>query len=290
MKKILIHILLVTATSLMFTACAVKELDIPENLIRSGEEDSRQTEELTYLEAKLGDTPTKTAMSVFDGSWKTIWQAKDKIAVFFDDNSSAVDFRLERGEGQNIGVFSGIASGKVWTALYPAMNATSKNGNCINLNLPQTQTYAEGSFGPDSYPMVAAPTNGVMQFKNLCSTIKVQLKGHHIVDSIKFTANDKNIFVCGPASVDVDFIDAPSLKMGSGGSNSVTLDVGGLLLDPDEITDFYIVLPAQTYRGGFSLKIFAPTGSMTRSTDADVTIERSKVHALTPFYVKLTMA
>lgn len=287
MKKIFTYILLVTAACLMFTACAVKELDIPENLIRSGEEDSRQTENLTYLEATLGDTSTKTAMSSFDGSWKTIWQAKDKIAVFFDDNSSAMDFRLERGEGQNIGVFSGNATGNVWTALYPAIDVESKNGTCINLNLPETQTYAENSFGPDSYPMVAAPTSGMMQFKNLCSTIKVQLKGHHVVDSIKFTANDKSISVCGPSSVNVDFTDEPSLIMGSGGSGSVTLNVGGVLLDPDEITDFYIVLPAQAYRGGFTLKIFTQTGSMTRSTSADVTIERSKVHALTPFYVKL---
>ena len=271
----------------MFTACAVKELDIPENLIRSGEEDSRQTENLTYLEATLGDTSTKTAMSSFGGSWKTLWQTKDKIAVFFDDNSSAVDFRLERGEGQNIGIFSGNATGKVWAALYPAIDAASKNGTCINLNLPQTQTYAEDSFGPDSYPMVAAPTSGMIQFRNLCSTIKVQLKGHHVVDSINFSANDKSISVCGPSSVNVDFTDEPSLIMGSGGSGSVTLDVGGVLLDPDEITDFYIVLPAQAYRGGFTLKIFTRTGSMTRSTSADVTIERSKVHALTPFYVKL---
>ncbi len=287
MKKTLIHTLLVTVASLMFTACAEQESHNLENLFRSETGGSVQTGGLTYLEATLGDAPTKTAMSSFDGSWKTLWQAKDKIAVFFDGSSSAVDFLLERGEGQNIGVFSGNANGKVWTALYPAMNAESKNGTCINLNLPETQTYAEGSFGPDSYPMVAAPTSGTMQFKNLCSTIKVQLKGHHVIDSIRFTASDRNISVCGPASVDVNFAEVPSLTMKSGGSGSVTLKVGSVLLDPDEITDFYIVLPPQTYRGGFTLKIFTPTGSMTRSTDADVTIERSKVHALTPFYVKL---
>ena len=287
MKKIFTYILLVTAACLMFTACAEKELDIPENLIRSGEEDSRQTENLTYLEATLGDTSTKTAMSSFGGSWKTLWQSEDKIAVFFDGSSGAVDFSLERGEGQNVGVFSGNANGKVWTALYPAMDAESMNKTCINLNLPETQTYAEDSFGPDSYPMVAAPTSGTMQFKNLCSTIKVQLKGHHVIDSIRFTAHDSNVSVCGPASVDVNFTEAPSLIMKPGGFGSVTLDVGGLLIDPNEITDFYLVLPAQTYRGGFTLKIFTRTGSMTCSTTSDVTIERSKVHSLTPFYVKL---
>ena len=286
MKKKLIHILLATAAFLMFTAC-VKELYTSETLFRSETADSEKAEELTYLEAALGDTPTKTAMSAFDGSWKTLWQAKDKIAVFFDNSSGAVDFSLKKGEGQNIGVFSGNGNGKVRTALYPAMDAISKNGTRINLNLPETQTYAKGSFGPDSYPMVAAPTSGIMQFRNLCSTIKVQLKGHHVVDSIRFTANGSNISVCGPASVDVDFTDAPSLKMDSGGSGNVTLNVGNVLLDPDEITDFYIVLPAQTYRGGFTLNIFTPAGSMARSTNSDVTVERSKVHSLTPFYVKL---
>lgn len=287
MNKIFTYILLVTAACLMFPSCVVEELYSSENLLMSEKGDSGQTEELTYLEAAVGDMPTKTVMSAFDGSWKTLWQSEDKIAVFFDGSSSAVDFSLEKGEGQNVGVFFGNANGKVWTALYPAMDAMSKNGNCIDLELPETQTYAKGSFGPDSYPMVAAPTSGTMQFKNLCSTIKVQLKGHHVVDSVRFTASDRNISVCGPASVDVSFTKNPVLTMKSGGSGSVTLDVGGVMIDPDEITDFYIVLPAQTYRGGFTLKIFTPTGSMTRSTDADVTIERSKVHALTPFYVKL---
>ncbi len=287
MKKKLIHILLATVALLMFTACAEKELYNPENIFRSETEESEKTEELTYLEAALGDTPTKTAMSSFDGSYKPLWQEKDRIGIFFDNSSSAVEFRLNKGAGTAIASFSGRGKGTFWTALYPSCDAGSLVGKELGMNLPEKQTYAPDSFGPDSYPMVASTTDGVMQFKNLCSTIKIQLKGHHIVDSIRFTTNDGNISVCGPASVNVDFTDEPSLKMGSGGSGSVTLDVGGVPLDPDKATDFYIVLPAQTYTGGFSLQIFTNTGSMTRSTSATVVLKRSKVHALTPFQVKL---
>ena len=50
-------------------------------------------------------------------------------------------------------------------------------------------------------------------------------------------------------------------------------------MDKAKETVFYIGLPAQTYKGGFTVWIYTSTGYMDKTYGADFTMERSKVHA-----------
>ena len=52
----------------------------------------------------------------------------------------------------------------------------------------------------------------------------------------------------------------------------------------------YIVLPPQTYKGGFTITINSNLGSMTRVVNEDVTFERSQIRSLSPItYVNETL-
>lgn len=268
---------------LLTAACLEQEMDAP---LLPGE--GQSPEELTTIRASLDVPQTKTELGgMVSGKYKNVWSANDRLALYADGAGPTL-FALVEGEGLDVATFSGSAVGKQYYALYPFSDAKSYNGKEIELVLPATQTYAEGSFGPESFPMVASSTDGMFVFKNLCSILKIQLKGFHLLTSVTFTANDPLTGVSGPARVNPTFSVSPDLKMTEGASPSVTLDVGSILLEPEEITDLYLVLPAQTYKGGFTLTVNTSGGKMVKSTSADVTLLRSQMHALSPFSVKLT--
>ena len=242
----------------------------------------------SVLYASIDSPQTRTSLEKADGDmYKSVWSEGDEICVFFDGASAGADFKLKKGEGLANASFEGYGSGTSWMAVYPTKDAESFDGTDIHLKLPEIQTYVQNSFGPDSYPMIAAETQGNMVFRNLCSILRVQLTGGHIVKSIKFTAADTGAGVSGEAVVNPVFSTEPALKMASDASNSVTLETGETVLDQDEPTGFCIVLPAQTYKGGFSLEIVTTTGTMNLSTTKDVTLTRSNVHSITPHKVKV---
>lgn len=274
MKK---YVAVAIALTIVTSACQKIEeleghLNVPENI----------------LTASI-NAETRTMLGESDGTQYPFWSIGDEIGVFIDGNSKTT-YKLKDGAGTPKATFTGLGSGSKYVAVYPAEAAGSIDGNKISLDLPSEQIWAESSFGPNSFPMVAVSNTENLNFKNLCSVFKIQLTGNATILSISFKPNNETIRVAGGAMADISDPDVPVLTMNSDALNEVTLKCpeGGVALAGKDPVDFYMVLPAQTYTGGFALTVRSTGGTMIQSTTKDLVMQRSKIRAAAPFEFKVT--
>ena len=281
MKKHIYTLTVFLVTLLWTSGCRSLEDDM-QSQMNASEGDN-------LLEAILeGKEDSRTAMSkLTSGVYKTLWSADDCIGVFIDGMDTPAQYKLINGAGATTATFKGYGSGESYVALYPGNIAKGLEGNEISLNLPSEQIYAENSFGPNSFPMVAVSNQSSLSFRNTCSVLRISMTGHHNIKSVVFKTNDEDVYVSGPATIDVSVPLNPQLRMQRGASREVTLQCNGVGLKTDQPTEFNMVLPAQIYKGGFTLTINTSTGSMTKSTTEDVVLERSQIRNLKTFTCKL---
>jgi len=163
------------------------------------------------------------------------WVGGDRIAVY--GTAGAGIYSATPQTPATMAVFdnvSGETGDGPFRAFYPATLTTDG----VNITLPSTQTYVEGSI--NEFPMYAESNDNQLAFKNLCGVLKLHLtKANTNISSITVTAN---------AEVNGDFAisfvgGVPTLSYEGNGTNSVTLAcataqaiAGG--------RDFYIALPA----------------------------------------------
>lgn len=220
-----------------------------------------------------------------EGIYYPYWSEGDEVAVWVDGVNSADKYTIVDGVGTGKASFKGTLYGSRMVALYP-YSARSQEGvvnNVLTLELPAEQPYAANSFGQGAFPMLAVSESDAFTFRNLGAVLKLSLTGEEAVNTIRFIAKDSGMAVSGKATVRTDFETNPELVMSAGGSPEVTLFCGSVQLDKTVPTDFFIVLPAGTYKGGFTLEIKTFTGTVTKSTDKDITFQRSQVRAIPAF-------
>ena len=242
----------------------------------------------SFLKAFLESDPdTRTHLGGPDsqGIYYPYWSGDEEIAVYVDGLESPDKYKLVEGSGTVSGVFSGTIYGRDKVALYPYGDRGEEGlkDNLLNLTLPSVQPYKEGTFAEGVFPMVAVSSTDELSFKNLCSVLRISMTGEAAVKSIKFIAHDSWMAVSGKAAVRTVFADGPELVMSDEGSGEVTLDCTYVPLDSSEATEFFIVIPPGTYRGGFSIEIKTFSGTVTRSTDADIVFKRSQVRSIPTF-------
>ena len=178
-------------------------------------------------------------------SHSVLWVPGDAIGI-----ASASDFsRYEyKGDGQtDFAEFEGEpVQGDIFYAVYPYSEKAALSGGMLSLELPSVHEYTPLSFAPGAFPMVARSESTVLEFKNLCGLLKVNLTGTETISSITFRSSGQG--VSGPATVSMDYESVPELVMSGGAGMSVTLDCGeGVALNGTVPVPFYIVLPAGTY-------------------------------------------
>ena len=242
----------------------------------------------SILKAVLeADPDTKTYLGGPDsqGIYYPYWSGDEEIAVYVDGLKSPDKYKLVEGSGTVSGVFSGTIYGKDKVALYPygGKGEDGLKDNILNLTLPSVQPYKEGTFSEGVFPMVAVSNTDELSFKNLCSVLRISMTGEAAIQSIKFVAHDSWMSVSGKATVRTDYAAEPELVMSDEGSNEVTLECEYVPLDSSEPTEFFIVIPPGTYRGGFSVEIKTFSGTVTKSTDADIVFKRSQVRSIPTF-------
>jgi len=236
------------------------------------------------------DADTKTSLSgLQDGKYYPLWSAGDEIAVFMDGDNEYEKFTLKDGAGTTEASFTGVVGGESYYAVYPLNAAGIMQNGEILLTLPQKQQYVIGSFGQGAYPMIGKGSDGSIDFKNLCAVMKISIKGQGEIRSITLTAKDTTAYMSGPATVVADYGKEPELKMKDGGSNYVELECGNVVLSKDSITDFHIVIPAQTYKGGFELSIDAYTTVVKKDITSDLEFKRSQIRHLKGLELNLEM-
>lgn len=273
---ILYSLLLVSATGCMFEV--LEEPVAPEAAV-----------ELTaVMEVEPG---SKTVMSGLEGGmYYPLWAAGDEIAVFADGDRTPAKFTLTSGEGQTKASFSGNRSGSQYHALYPYDGTAAVSSDVLSLILPETQKYANGSFGPGTYPMLAAGgADSVLNFMNLCSVLKISMTGTAAVRNVTLTANDEKTFLSGPATVALTKTGTPQLKMSEGGSIQVTLDCKGLEISEDSPADVFIAIPSQTYKGGLTIEVDTYTDTVTKTVTTDLTFARSQIRTIPNFVLDSDM-
>lgn len=278
MKRIY-DILLISALLLAVSACEENDVDKSAPV-----EDMRVAN--TLVASIEGDGTRTSLEEISRGLYKPVWNEGDAIGVMIDGDVSPVKYELTEGDGTAYGVFSGMVKGSSYVAYYPYDKNIVLEDDVLYVNLPAEQRYVKESFGENAYPMIAVSSTEELDFMNLCSVLKVSISGSDMVESIVFKANDSDVKVSGNAMVNTSFQDVPELSMTSDASSKVTLVCNGVALKPGEPTDFYIVVPAQTYKGGFSITINAVSGTMVKSTEENVVMERSQLRAVPAFEFK----
>ena len=230
---------------------------------------------------------TKTFLSgPVSGIYQNLWSDNDEIGVFVGENEIS-KFSLKNGAGTSKGEFQGEfkdlnGASMEKTAVYPFAIVNDKSGTFVSVTLPEEQLYKVGNIADGALPMVAVANDTELNFKNLCSVLKISMTGSLTVNSITFTANNSNIKVSGDASVDTG---NTTLTMANNAGSRLVLKCDGVKLS-DSATEFFIVVPSQTYKGGFSLTIDTDNGKVFKSITSDVSIKRSELYRITPFECK----
>ena len=242
----------------------------------------------TTLFARMEEAhTTKTFLSdPVSGIYQNLWLDNDEIGVFVGENEIS-KFSLKNGAGTSKGEFQGEfkdlnGASMEKTAVYPYAIVNDKSGSSVSVTLPEEQLYKAGNIADGALPMVAVANDTELNFKNLCSVLKISMTGSLTVNSITFTANNSNIKVSGDASVDTG---NTTLTMANNAGSRLVLKCDGVKLS-DTTTEFFIVVPSQTYTGGFSLIIDTDNGKVLKSITSDVSIKRSELYRITPFECK----
>lgn len=247
--------------------------------------DSSLTMREAILTATIDGEETKTYMSSAGNDiYHVLWSAGDQIGVFTDDLTSMNLYTLTEGAGTQKASFTGYGIGSRYVAFYPASCVQSRNGDNVSVSLPTRQEYFKDSFGKGTFPMAAVSNSDNLSFRNICSVLKLSMTGHHYIDSIVFRPQDKSRKVSGQGTVSTG---TAVLTMSSQGKDNITLITKGQSLDEDKATDFYIAVPPGTYKGGFSVRVYASTGYMDKVFSKDFTFERSRVHPADLFQFKI---
>lgn len=250
------------------------------------EKDTEPVEGKMLIATLEGGKDTKTYLAgPEDGIYYPFWSSTDQLAVYPDNLSKPDKYSLVEGAGTARASFKGIVGGKQLVGLYPYSFIAPEglSDNVLTLELPETQSYSPGTFADNTFPMLAVGSPSDLTFMNLCAVLKLSLTGESTVSSIVFTAADPAMSVSGKATVRTDYTTSPELVMAQGGSPTVTLECGSVQLDPVTPTDFFIVLPAGTYNGGFTVQVITFTGDIIKTAKADITFQRSQLRAIPVF-------
>lgn len=255
-------------------------------LMAACSEEERYGEEVTTTLRACIEQPATTKTSLSEpssGLYKTLWTENDKIAVYAGASSTGAEFSLISGAGTNNGEFNGTIPSGSRLAVYPYSICGESSGSSIKVTLPEEQMYKPGNIPDNAYPMVAAPSESTLLFKNLCSVLKISMTGDLTVNSVLFLANNTDVKVSGNATVDVD---NTVLTMDRNAGSRLILTCDGVKLS-DTATDFYVIVPSQTYTGGFSLIIDTDKGKVQKTIKSDVTLKRSELYRISPFECRI---
>lgn len=269
MKKNILMIAVLALSALSMVSC--KKDKISEN------ENGMTTIFARMDSPKAGGEKTHLGPLGEDGITPTHWSANDKVAVF--EGTTKYEYTLSGDGGSSEASFTGpvLATGASHCAFYPYdesenLNATTSGGSfTVNFDLPQIQTYKEGSFNEGTCPMVAYSNDEKFSFLNMTGVLKLHIEGTGIVGKIVVTSTT-NEALWGSASVTVDATTTePKMTITNSDSykNQLFLNCPDGV-DISEGKDFYFVLPAGVLSNGFYVDVY----NIYTSTR----IDRSAVH------------
>lgn len=251
--------------------------------------EERELVQMTFKAVMEGDQ-TKTALGgeVGDSHRNLTWLPTDEIAVyryeynygkFTNLNKEASEMANFTGEGIDRGTYYAVYP-------YSLVESWGWHENEPRINIPLIQTYAQGTFATDMNPMVARTVKTeVMEFKNLCGLLVVNLKGSERVKTVSLAAYDAAGMlarIAGTHLVDLNYESEPVLTVIQDNEqytqgNMITMDCGqGVQLNPSVATPFHFVLAPGSY-SRISILVTTTDGkSMVKEGRNPLTINRAQ--------------
>lgn len=255
----------------------------------------------------------ETSRVQLNAEGKTVWTEGDFLTAFYQtDGNSKFKFRGKTGDrsgGFTVAEMNeGTTEIEEVILLYPysadyKLNTKKKT---VKVNIPAEQHYLGGSYGVGTNLMASVETGSDFSLKSLCGWISIQLKGAGSVTSVTLTGNNGEQ-LAGDATFHYDEMNLELLYYPSApGDDS---EVGGSLIFGDfqetttlicdepvelhytEPTEFYFVVPPQTFSQGITIEATCSDGTvLTKSTSKALTIERNHIVPMSPLTINAPTA
>ena len=261
MKKIFFPIVMMA--SLLVAGC-VKENLVEPDVPQSG---------VTVLTANV-DAATRT---VLQDDEKVLWTNGDKINV---NGVESAALELEEAAASAQFTFEGLLESP-----YKAVFPSSIYKNETTVTLPAYQTYKEGSFSATASPMAAFSETSSLKFNHLCSVLKLTVNlpadsEHKVIEYVDFYGKN-NEQVSGDFTIDFDALSLSGVSTAEA-DRKLRYKVSKTL--GEESFVMYIVVPAQEYASGYTIKVLDDKGHfMEKSKASEQTLEAGKIYDMPEF-------
>lgn len=240
-----------------------------------------------------GSAETRTYI---DESFKIHWNADDLVSIF--QTTSNGKFAFTGKDGDRSGAFEELSVPGEGTeissiyAVYPYSSSTTiSDTEVLSVELPSTQAYAEGSFGPGANTMVCRTQDDKLFFKNLCGFMVIKLYGSGVkVKSVSFKANNGEP-IAGKANVTFDSEGNPVSSIAQGTDEITVVSENAVTLgsSASDYTEFWFVVPPATLSGGFTITVNgANGGKFEKVSTKERAITRNDITPMTPLEVVLS--
>ena len=176
-----------------------------------------------------------------------------------------------------------------YQAIYPSRIATNVS-NPTTVTLPKVQESTNGEL--TEYPMYAESDSKFLQFKNLCSVLKLELKGSGTINKIELVTDqyiNGTFTVSNPANTTAPltretYTDANQVVHSTTDDHTMVTTL--TMSTPQALSTtakyFYIYLPVQEYKY-IKINIYNTDGNVytkTANIPSGITPERSKYHLI----------
>ena len=265
MKKIFFPIVIMA--TLLVAGCAKENLVEPQ----TPQQDVPGQTGVTELSASV-ELPTKT---VLQDDAKVLWTNGDMITVN-GTQSAALEFEEPVGEAT-------FSFETVVTPPYKAVFPASIYKDESTVTLPAYQTYQKGSFSASASPMAAFSETSSLKFNHLCAVIKLTVKAgaeHNSIAYVDFYGKNGEQ-VSGDFSINYE---TPSLSGTSTAEADKKVRYKVFKTLGEEPFVMYLVVPAQEYANGYTIKLLDDKGHfMEQSKASAATLEAGKIYEMPAF-------
>ena len=226
----------------------------------------------------VGIEDTKTYLGeLVDGARKVYWHSSDQIAI-----NGKVSTATTLNEEKTQAVFSfDTELVHPYSVLYPAEMYKDE----ATITLPAVQNAATNSFAGDAAPMAAyAEAEGPITLHHLAGVVRLQITlpaesthGHHQLNKVEFrgVAGEQ---VSGDFAI--DYQTATLTGLSTAEADKVVATKASKTLVAGETDDVFIVVPAQEYAQGFTVRLIDDAGHYMDITSKAMTIEAGEIKAM----------
>ncbi len=169
----------------------------------------KNEEKLTNTLTADLNQPTSESKTHIGADDYLVWDASDQVIVLDASTWESQMFAATSG-GTTHTTFTGngvIDPSATYYAFYPVNYVTNIVGDQVTMAVPATQTYVEGSFATNTYPMAATNYGSGTEFTfhGLFGVLAIPLIGNCTIGSVELT--DAAFNLCGQTTVDFNEYD-----------------------------------------------------------------------------------